>query len=103
MATYFITGVWFDDDRYISHVMLHLSDNSTSWKKGKKTPVADVIKLIEEYNTVETKRWNYHVGDWVQGARVVIVLVDNIRTIDTVLNAGIPNRLEHMMRMKTIV
>lgn len=103
MATYYITGVWKNDDHRITHVMLHrLNDNGT-WTRGAKTSEQDVIRLIDNDHNVSTRIWNYTNAVWAPGARVIVVNEFGRRILRTVPDARVTDNLDNSIRMEFFI
>lgn len=82
-ADYIITGVWFrPGTKIVEYVYLRKDDGDTIGN-GRKTHKNDVIKLIDNKQSVITARWNYESAKWSIGAFVHVVTQGNERYLRT--------------------
>ncbi|WP_134385247.1 DUF3892 domain-containing protein [Flavobacterium psychrophilum] len=98
-ANYYITGVWKDNQKRITDVMLHLINASGTFKtKGTKTNKKDVIHLIKNGKEIKTLVWDY--PNWSAGALVTYETVNNEEYLRSVKDASTKNNLDNSLTME---
>lgn len=100
MSQYFISGVWKNKQGDITHVLLHAFNNNVL-AKGKRFMEKDVITLIKSGHEVTTIKWNYTVGTWMPGEKVVVVKLLH-EFLQTVPDSTIQDKLDNMIRMEAM-
>ena len=100
--SYFITGVWKNDNGAITHVYLHQHDLARNqFYTGQKTTEAEAIRLIRANNVVRTLRWDYASATWLIGALVQVVGTPPY--LRTVADATVIDNLDNMINMNGFI
>ena len=97
MATYRITGIW-KSDNVISHYAIHSVSLEGTSRLVRKTK-AQVIKLVEDGNTVTTWVWNYKTCAWNVGENVHVVGTGANRYLRSNPDNRITDNLAHLLNM----
>jgi len=105
MATYYVTGVWKNSSKVITHLLVHLVSNNNNLDKGVKTSESDVITSLSKNNQFFTIRWNYQSASWVQGTKIEVVVERGTGRayLRTVADAQVVDNLDNIISMVAIV
>jgi len=99
MDSYYITGVWKDNNGRITDVMLHLRGEDNIFHKGVKTSETDVILLIDNGDLITTLTWSYQNVAWQAGAKVIVP--QGRRKLRTVAKKS--DDLDNLINMKAFI
>jgi Protein of unknown function (DUF3892) len=101
-TNYFITGVWKDNQKRITDVMLHLVNSDGSIKViGSKTNKKDVIFLLKKDKEIKTLFWNY--PNWTFGALVTYETVNGEEYLRSVKDTSTKNNLDNSIIMECFI
>lgn len=101
---YFVTGVWINKQKSITHLLLHEVDKQMELSLGEITPVQEIIELLQKGAIVRTMRWSYIKGKWVAGVLLkTTTLADGSHSVKSVFENIITDRLDHLILMNAIV
>ncbi len=99
-ADYFVSGVWKDNSKRITDVMLHIVNDNDSFQLGVKTSESSTISLLKLNRTIKTITWGY--PDWHIGASVTYVTIESNEYLRTVANATVKDNLDNSISMNPI-
>lgn len=102
MAKYFVTGVFKDAKKVITHLALHQVGENNIFQVGKKTSVADAVSLIDSGNQLSTIRWDYKDASWHHGAKIIVVKDGLTRFVKTVPDAQLIDNLDNMINLNSL-
>lgn len=102
MATYFISGVWKDIDKRITHVLLH-ETNEGNYRPGTKKTEAAVIRLINLGNDVSTITWNYDQACWYVRMDVMVVTRFGLNYLRSHQNGTVNDNLDNLIDLEDYI
>jgi hypothetical protein len=75
MATYYVSGVWKDGQKQISHLFTHLVDTQeNSFGPGTKRTEQEIMTMYAQGDRFNTIVWHYGSGSWTIGENIKPVL-----------------------------
>lgn len=98
-TNYYITGVWKDNQKRITNVMLHSVNTDETFRvRGSKTNKNDVIRLIKNGYEIKTLVWEY--PGWNIGALITYEIVNGQEYLRTVKDTSTKNNLDNSLTME---
>jgi hypothetical protein len=98
MANYYISGVWKNSEKVITHVALHLV-NANTFNRATKTTEAEAIALIQNGHKMNTVTWSYLHASWKIGAEVLIVHEGGKKYLRTKGDSTVRDNLDNLIDM----
>lgn len=101
MASYFISGVWKDNNGRITHVFVHPYDQQNNvFNPGTKQTEAAVIAAIRLGHTYQTLNWSYTDVSWRIGASVGVVQEGGTTYLRTARDASVQDNLDNLINLQ---
>ena len=104
LTTFWISAVKFahtGGHNYISHVLLHTSDETTLGNGVVKSK-DDVLRLLDNQQPIKTMRWNYTSASWIGGAKVEPYQHAGVRYLRTSPDSSVSDNLHNMLLLDTL-
>ena len=101
ISDYFITGVWKDSQKRITHVFLHTVSENNTFDKGVKNTEADTISLLKRNYIIRTITWSY--PNWANGAAVLYESRNGNEFLITERNTTTKDNLDNSIPMDHLI
>lgn len=103
-ANQFISGVWFDRNKIITHVFLHkVLNEEKNLEKGVKHTVPAIVAFIENGGVVKTITWNYTKALWNIGAQIIVVHESGRKFLRTKGDSTVRDNLDNLINMEFFI
>lgn len=99
MALFYVSGIWTDNSKTITHIFLHHTTANGGVVKGEKTTLNQLIQLLSGNHDIWTITWNYNEGKWYKGQEIQRVTRGSTYYARTIKDGTVTDNLDNLLNM----